>query len=382
MRAMNELTKTKLKEAVQKEGERIGSLARRSRTIEVGVVFILSLFWGFWAVFSGVSLTNALTMYLGLVIFLVLIVPLFCNRPVARALRALQGGRMEEAKLEVRRAMRLNLALFPISAVSLMYSFDAQVRLLLAQSQFVQAEVFSKVILVAYDRFRLLRRRAAVEVMFKNFIALAYLGQGRFLEARDLFKECLERTRPQISKTVILNNIGYCELELGNIDQAYKMLSASVTGANKRTLHEKAIFMGVNSNMARACVRKSLLEEAEERVEGCIELADQIKASAAQRGIAYEACGDLRLAQARNEEAEHHYRSAIDALRGVLSDTHPTMIRITTSLATVLEKEGKTEESSRLFQKAAADHEALQQQIMESVASICDQGAHFSITMV
>jgi tetratricopeptide (TPR) repeat protein len=378
----NELTKTKLKVLVQKEGERIGSLARRSRTIEMLLLTILAFIGGFWTVYSGVDIIYALTWYLGFLLLLVVFIPLACNLPVGRALRAIQGGRLDQARLLVRRAMPLNLALFPLTAVPLMFLFDAQLRLLLAESQFVQAEVLANVILVAYDRFRLLPRRRTIEVMLKNFMALAYLGQGRFLEARVLFKECLERSRLQLSKTVILNNIAYCELELGNTDEAYKMLAASVAGAKRRTLPEKLIFLGVSSNMARACVKKSRLEEAQGHLDGCLELAEQTNAPAAQRGIAYEAFGDLRLAQGRYEEAEHHFRSAIDALHGVLSDTHPSMIRITTTLATVLEKEGKLEESARLFTKAAANHDLLQEQIMESVASLCDQGAHLPITMV
>jgi len=378
----NELTKSKLKELIENEGKRVGSLANRSRVIEVALLIILSFIWGFWAVYSGVTITYSLTLWLSFVLFLVIFIPLACGVPAGRALRAIQSGRPDKARLLVRRAMRLNLALFPLTAVPLMYSFDAQLRLLLVESQFVQAEVLAGIVLIAYDRFRLLPRRRTIEVMLKNFMALAYLGQGHFLEAKALFKECLERSRLQLSKTVILNNIGYCELELGNTDEAYKMLAGSVAGAKRRTLPERLIFLGVSSNMARACVKKNLLEEAEKHLDGCLALAEQTNAPAAQRGIAYEAFGDLRLAQGRLEEAEHHFGSAIDALHGVLTDTHPSMIRITTSLATVLEKEGKLEESSRLFRKAAANHEALQQQIMESVASLCDQGAHLPITMV
>jgi tetratricopeptide (TPR) repeat protein len=378
-----EITRTELKSLLRQEGERFGSLACRRRIIEVILVLIPCSIWGFWAC-SGVGIDYALAVLLTAVVLLVISVLTVGTVPVRRANRALRTGQLDRSKALVRQSMRFNLALFPLTFWPTIYAFDVQIRLLLSQSRFVEVEALASVLLVAYRRFRIFNVGRSIELMLRNYIALAYLGQARFLDAEGLFAECLEGTRHRIARTVLMNNVAYCQLELGNIEEAYRLLSTAAAEAKQRTQTEKLVFLAVNSNLARACVKKSLLDEAGQRIERGIELAESAKAPVSQVGNCYEAFGELRFAQDRYEEAEHHFRNSIDMMQTVLSETHPTVIRVTTRLAHVLEKVGKTKEASDLFIKTAINEEALHKHIKESADSICDTASHerLPLTMV
>jgi tetratricopeptide (TPR) repeat protein len=305
----------------------------------------------------------------------VVVLVALCNVPISRAGKALRSGQLDNAKALVRQAVRLNLAFFPLTFRTTLFAFDVQIRLLLTQSRFVEVEALASVLLIAYRRFRLLKVGHSIEVTLRNYVALAYLGEGRYLDAETLFAEVLEGTKNPLAKAVLLNNVGYCQLELGNIDESHKSLSAAVAHCSQRTSQEKLIFLSINANLARACVQKSLLAEAEARIESGLELAESIKAPAYQIGGCYEAFADLRFAQERYEEAEHHFRNAIDMMQTVLSETHPTIIRVTNRLAQLLEKQGKTNEAHDLFVKAARNEEALQQYIKDSTNAICQEAS-------
>jgi tetratricopeptide (TPR) repeat protein len=361
----------KLRQIVEDEGTRLGSIARRRRLVELGVVILSTFAICSALMFLGFTVNSSAAIGTVLLAVAIIGVNIVLGLAASNASKSLQRGQTERAKLMVARLIKPTLQTFPLTLMALMYLADTELRILLAEARFVEAETLAGILLVAYQRFRLFSYGNSVEAALKNFIAIAYLGQGRYEQAKSLFQACLANARKPVARRVFLNNIGYCDLELGNLDSAYKSLSESAFSTKKRHGYERAIFITASSNLARVCVKKSLLQEAEDLLEKAMIEAEKETDAAQSTGPCFEALGELRFAQGRLEEAEHYLRNALDAVRVKSSEISPHFIRAASTLSYVLEALGKNAEATELAARAVSNREALNKNISDTEEQIC-----------
>ncbi len=362
----------KLRQIVEDEGARLGSIAFRRRLTEIAIAFVSTVALCVGLMFLGFTVHES--CFAGVVLMLVAIIALniILFLPASNAAKALQRGQIERAKIMVARNIKPTLFTFPLTFLALMYLVDTQLRIMLSEARFVEVETLAGILVVAYRRFRFFKIGNGVEAQLQNFIALGYLGQGRYEQAKGLFEGCLARARGGLARTVFLNNIGYCDLELGNLDAAYKTLTESSSSTKKRGGYQRAIFITASSNLARVCIRKSLLDEAEDLLAKAMAEAEKETNPAQATGPCYVALGELRFAQGRLEEAEHYLRNALDATRVKSSEISPNYIRATETLSKVLERLGKNAEAAELAARAISNKELLDKHISETEEQICN----------
>jgi len=363
----------KLRQVVEDEGTRLGTIARKRRLIELGILCLSTVVVCSALMFiGGISADASFFITAGLLALTVLTINLVLWRGASNALKALQSGQHERSKLMVARSIKPTLMTFPLTFLALMYLLDTQLRILLAEARFVEAETLAGILLVAYRRLRLFKLGNNVESALKNFVAIAYLGEGKYEQAKSLFAECLAVTRNRMARTVFLNNVGYCDLELENLDAAYKTLTESVYPEKKRTGYERAIYITASSNLARVCIKKSLFQEAEDLLDKAMKEGEKEADVARATGPCFEALGELRFAQDRLEEAEHYLRNSLDATRAKGTEMSPMFIRAATTLSKVLQALGKNVEAAEWAARAVSNRESLNNQINETQEQICN----------
>lgn len=354
-----------LKDGLQRRGHELAARGRRRQRFLVVGFMLACLVAGFSAGLFGIGLGSSYsfiwTVYCA--IFAIYVIGIsICLVPIRQATNALNAGLTERAAVLTRRAIELNALFFPVSFITFGYSIDAKFRLLMAESRFVEVEALTYLLFAAYQKFRRFHFDNRIEVFLQNYRAIALLGQLRYEEARGVFGHCLESTKKPALKRVLLNNIGHCQLELGQPELALPTLQEAIGLQKARSRADDMINSHLQYNLAKCLIKLNNLREAEDAANRALALGQATRSTVYVTGHCYVVIGEVKMAQGHFDEAEQHMRSGLETMRSRFAENNPAVIKVTRMLAALLSKMGRDREADELRHTAEMAEVSLEHQ--------------------
>jgi len=230
---------------------------------------------------------------------------------------------------------------FPYTYNSHLAASDAFVRLLMLEGRMAEFQAVALYSWGLLEPYAYKRRSSPKNWGIANNLAVALLGQWRFEEAAEVFRELLSRPADRRAEAILLNNLSLCLVKCGKLDEA----EATLAEVKKKASSQVMQVIGWRHDYIRASIEteKGELKEAEESVESAREKGIRYKDNLECQPRCDALMGKIRALEGRIEEAELYYRNAIDTMAGINNPSYMALAACTMEFADFLEAQGKTE---------------------------------------
>lgn len=241
---------------------------------------------------------------------------------------------------------------YPYTHNSHIAATDAFVRLLMLEGRFVEFQavtLYSWGLIEPQARWR---KKSPKNWGVANNLAVALLSQWKFEEAAEVFRDLLRRPADRRAEAILLNNLSLCLVRLGQIDEADKTLAEAMKKASPHVRQ----YIGWRMDFIKASIEteRGNLSDAEQFVEKARESALKNQDNLECQPRCDALMGRVRAKQNRMEEAELHYKNAIDAMSASNNPSYIALAVYTLEYAELLHLQGKTEEANAQREKAQA----------------------------
>lgn len=302
---------------------------------------------------------------------------------INQASTAINGGYIHKASHLTARALRVTIALFPLSYLTFAYAVDIKLRLMLYRSRFIEVEAITLLLEQALTTFSRFGKQKGLRPFLANYKAIALLGQTRYADARAIFEDCLSNGKRQATRRVLENNIAHCDVEMGRPELALKQVDSSLIGLG-HSKFDQIIGAHLYYNKARALTLLHRLTEAEVAANEALKLGEKTNATVFQTGHCYLALGEVKMAQGELHEAEMHLKSALDKMISRFTDCSRGAIETRVMLADLLTKMGHDKEAADTAAIAARSKEELIEKLtteLDLLARSANDGSVLALTM-
>ncbi len=241
---------------------------------------------------------------------------------------------------------------YPYTHNSHIAATDAFVRLLMLEGRFVEFQavtLYSWGLIEPQARWR---KRSPKNWGVANNLAVALLSQWKFEEAAEVFRDLLRRPADKRAEAILLNNLSLCLVRMGQIDEADQTLAEAIKKASPRIRQ----YIGWRMDFIKASIEteRGNLTDAEQHVEKARESALKNHDNLECQPRCDALMGRVRAKQNRMEEAELHYKNAIDSMAASNNPSYIALAVYTLEFAELLHSQGKAEAANAQREKAQA----------------------------
>ncbi len=247
-------------------------------------------------------------------------------------------------------ALWWNTAFYPLTMYTLDLCSFVQFRMLTLQGRHAEFEALTRVVWAS------MTKSAVCSGIPKNpgiahYLSCAYVSQRRYDEAIEIVLNSLANIR---SKDVLapfnVVVLAVCYVHTGRFDQAQALLEryAQVLAKAPHTVSRRVTYIE-----AIILKQRGELDQAEQKIEDTLAKSNMKPHEADEfTALCYRVLADIRFRQERVEEAELHYRNAIDLFK---ANSNPNYFDLSDTLrdyARMLSAIGRTEQARNLESEA------------------------------
>jgi tetratricopeptide (TPR) repeat protein len=248
----------------------------------------------------------------------------------------------------------------PLSLISYLALSRIQARMLLLQGRYMEMEALLIISRAASEK-KPDWGQVPKSAYIANDLACTYLAQHRYDEAESLLKNLVHGTKrgPIVPFAVV--NLALCYVKMDQPAEATKLLDRFDSVMKKA---EKLLKIRVDLIRAMIDVKEKKYEGVDDKLEELIPTARRMSESNEFIAACYLSLADVREQQKRFDEAELHYRTAIDLFKANDNPSYWSLAEALRAYAKMLAAEGRTTESEKQIDLAAHyEHAYLEREI-------------------
>lgn len=237
----------------------------------------------------------------------------------------------------------------PLSLIPYLTLAALQARLLLLQGRYMEMEALLLICRGSIEEdvdLSTVPRNERVA----NDLACTYIGQERYEDAERILRTLVEGRQGSAYKRFSVINLALCYVKMNRPDDATKVLDAHENLLRKM---DKLLTIRVTLIRALIDVQNKKFETVDERLEEMIPVARKMNESNEFIAVCYQALAEVRHLQRRIDEADLHYRTAIDLLKSNDNPSYWSLGQVIRDYAKMLEAEGKIADAERQRKLAA-----------------------------
>jgi tetratricopeptide (TPR) repeat protein len=248
-------------------------------------------------------------------------------------------------------AIRWNAVWIPVTYFQVTRCAQIHIDLLLAEGRFNELEAVTRY-MWGYAEPNGAPDDPPKNWVISNNLAVAYMCQGRYAESAEVLRNILPSVKDNKARIYVLNNLALCETKYGSVQEAEAHLLEAI-GLIPR--NEQSLITS-RTNFVRASIEllKGKLDSAERYLEDAQRIESKLDDSPQFNGQCFAVLAEIRQKQGRLDEAELHFKSAIDLLEVGANTPYFLLASVLNEYAELLEEMGRTPEAAEKMQRAIA----------------------------